>query len=129
MNILPIKSGAALALTVVGVVAGVASGAHHRCPPRRVVTITKTKIVYARLTALSTTNAPPVAALVSQRLAALGTNITSPRGPYLARPTKITFSTGYLGLRRPPDLGRLGAAGCLRERHRPHTRLAAKRIR
>ena len=33
-------------------------------------------------------------ALVSKNLALFGSSVTGPRGPYAARPTKITFSTG-----------------------------------
>jgi hypothetical protein len=47
---------------------------------------------------LTTTNAPGVAALVSQNLAALGSGVTSPRGPYRAHPAKIAFDLGgYYG--------------------------------
>jgi hypothetical protein len=47
---------------------------------------------------LSTTNAPGVPALVSVKLAALGLSVTSPRGPYRARPAKIMFDLGgYYG--------------------------------
>jgi hypothetical protein len=33
-------------------------------------------------------------ALVSKNLAAFGSSVTGPRGPYASRPTKITFETG-----------------------------------
>jgi hypothetical protein len=34
-------------------------------------------------------------ALVSKNLAPIGSSVTGPRGPYQARPSKLTFSTGY----------------------------------
>jgi hypothetical protein len=94
---LPVRSGVALALVAVaGVsVAGIASGSARHSTSRRTLTVTKTKTktVYSR----SATNAAPVAALVSLGLASFGSSITSPRGPYRARPSKITFSTSPVG--------------------------------
>jgi hypothetical protein len=40
---------------------------------------------------------PGVPAVVSKNLAAFGSSITGPRGPYPARPSKITFSTYPVG--------------------------------
>jgi hypothetical protein len=92
MNILPTKPGVALA--VAGAIVGPATGAHHRhCPPPRTVKVTRTRTVYVR----STTKARPVAARVSQRLAAFGSNIRSRRGPYRARPREIIFATSGVG--------------------------------
>jgi hypothetical protein len=92
MHIASISAAAVLAVT--GAVAGVASGSGGHSGATRTVTVTKTRTVYV----LSTTNTPPVAARISRRLAAFGTGITSPRGPYLRRPAKITFSTGPYNL-------------------------------
>jgi hypothetical protein len=91
----PVRSGVALALVAVAGVAaaGIASGSTRHSTSSRTVTVTKTKTIYSR----STTNAAPVAALVSLRLATFGSSITSPRGPYRARPSKITFSTSPVG--------------------------------
>jgi hypothetical protein len=36
-------------------------------------------------------------ALVSKNLAPIGTDVTKPRGPYQARPSKITFDTSKVG--------------------------------
>jgi len=89
--ILPIRSGVALAVAAVAglAVAGVASGSPRHSATTRTVTVTKT--------VQATKTQPGVPALVSQRLAALGSSITSPRGPYLARPHKITFATSRVG--------------------------------
>jgi hypothetical protein len=98
MNIGAIGAGAALA--ILGATVGVATGSQAHASRARTVTVTRT--VYVR----STTNAPGVPALVSERLAAFGSSVTSPRGPYRARPAKIAFNLGgYYGGRyeRPLD--------------------------
>ena len=84
--------GASVTLAVFGAITGVATGSHARASQTRTVTVTRT--AYVR----STTKAAGVRALVSERLAALGTSVTSPRGPYRARPVKIAFDLGgYYG--------------------------------
>jgi hypothetical protein len=89
MNILSIS--ASLALAVGGTAAsGTAGGQRDRLPPRA-ATVAKT--VHTRSTA---NRSDP--ALVSVKLAAFGSTITSPRGPFRARPGKIAFDLGgYYG--------------------------------
>jgi hypothetical protein len=81
-----------LALVVAGTMAGSATAAqNHRLPPR---TATVTKTVHTRSTAKPST----AGARVSVKLAALGSTVTSPHGPYRARPVKIAFDLGgYYG--------------------------------
>ena len=125
MNVLTIRVAVAIAVAAVAgvTVAGVASGSAQHSSP------TKTKTVYVR----STTNAPPVAAVISLRLAAFG-GASHRRVGRIAR-TRADHvlvlarrGSQSRGLRRSPVLGRLGSAGRLRERHRPHPRLAAERV-
>ena len=96
-----VRSGVALSLAFVAVAgvagAGIASGSTRHSTSSRTVTVTKTNTVYSP----SATNVAPVAGLVSLRLAAFGSSISSPRGPYRGRPSKITFSASPVG---GPDL-------------------------
>src|SRR5579862_8067269 len=93
--ILPVRSGGALAVAALAglAVASVSSGSTRQSAPRPTVprTVNVTNIVRA------TKTQPGVPVLVSQRLAALGSSVTSPRGPYIARPKQITFSTSRVG--------------------------------
>lgn len=97
MRILSIRSGVGLAVAVAAVAgatlaalpAGVATGSVRHDGTTRTVTVTKT-------VPLSATQAG-VPVLVSQNLAAFGSSITSPRGPYRRRPSEITFSTCPVG--------------------------------
>ncbi len=86
MNMRTVGTGATLA--VFGVVVGIASGSHADASAPHIVTVTKT--VYVR----STTSAPGIAALISRKLAGFGSSVTSPRGPWAARPSKVAFDQG-----------------------------------
>jgi hypothetical protein len=87
---------ASLALAIAGTVAGRATarqrdGSWARTSP---VAALATK----RLHIKSTGSATNTASLVSMNLAAFGSSVTSPRGPYRARPRKIAFDLGgYYG--------------------------------
>jgi hypothetical protein len=71
-----------------GGIGGVAAGSDGPVPRTHAVAVTKS----AR--ARPSTRTPDAMTLVSVTLAALGGNVTSPRGPYRARPTKISFDLG-----------------------------------
>ena len=82
----------------------------------------------------TTTSAPPIAAVISQRLAAFGGGIVSPRGPYRAHPSRRLRFRPRLS-EAPTSLstsitwrGSTRGARRLRERHRPYAGLAAKRV-
>jgi hypothetical protein len=84
--------GAGITLAMLGTLAGVAGGSQqHRS---RTQTVRATKTIH--VSSARRRRAP--AALVSVNLAALGSSVIAPHGPYRARPTKIAFDFGgYYG--------------------------------
>ncbi len=73
-------------------ITGVAGSGPRPYPPARAGMLTSADHVR------SITHARGGAPLVSEKLAALGSSVTSPRGPYRARPRKIAFDLGgYYG--------------------------------
>jgi hypothetical protein len=88
MSIRWIVVGATIAS--LGSIAGVASGGQVQTVRARTRSVTATRTGHVR----STRNEPAIAPLVSVRLAAIGSDVTSPRGAYRARPTKIVFGDG-----------------------------------
>ena len=86
MNLRTLGAGATVA--VFGVVVSIAAGSRADASAAHTVTVTKT--VYVR----STTSAPGIAARISKRLAGFGGSVTSPRGPWAARPSKVAFDQG-----------------------------------
>jgi hypothetical protein len=83
---------AALTLAAFGGIGGLAVGSDAHAVHTSAVGVSKP--AHAR----SRTRTPRATTLVSVRLAALEGNVTSPRGPYRTRPTKIAFDLGgYYG--------------------------------
>ncbi|HEX3615848.1 MAG TPA: hypothetical protein VHU61_04900 [Solirubrobacteraceae bacterium] len=80
---------AGVTVMVLGGTAGVAAGSYRHVAHPSVAAVIP-KAAQAR--------SPRTKTLVSVRLAALGSSVTSPRGPYRARPTKLAFDLGgYYG--------------------------------
>jgi hypothetical protein len=79
---------AASTVAAFGGTVGVAAGSNEHAAHTHGVAVAKTALARTR------TRTPRSETLVSTRLAGIGGNVTSPRGPYRARPTKISFDLG-----------------------------------
>lgn len=79
---------AAFTLSAFGGIGGVAAGSDGPVARTHAVTVTKTARARPR------TRTPRSKTLVSVRLAGIGGNVTSPRGPFRARPTEMSFDLG-----------------------------------
>ena len=92
--LLPIS--ASLALAIAGTVAGRATAGQRHGSSAHTPTVAVSAAKTLRIR--STRSAPNAAPLVSMNLAGFGSSVTSPRGPYRARPRKIAFDLGgYYG--------------------------------
>lgn len=79
---------AAVTVAIFAAISGVAAGSDRHAARTQAVAITKTTHVRSR------TRTPRARTLVSVRLTGIGGQVTSPRGPFRVRPTKIAFDVG-----------------------------------